>query len=67
MQAQDYNGHVGTELPPADDKGRPNVKAMSDRELTEETVITLRQFADGLAILNEHAQSNPMMKGLLGL
>jgi len=46
---------------------RPRLDAMSDRELSEETVTTLRQFADGLAQFNEHAHTNPMMKNLLGL
>lgn len=50
--------------PERDDKGRKNVKLMTDRELLEECVIwqrvtgdTIEKFMDGLA-------KNPMMKAM---
>jgi hypothetical protein len=67
MEPQDYNGHVGTVESDYDEQGRKSVDIMTDHELAVETVRLLRQFADGLAKFNEAAQSNPMMKNLLGL
>jgi len=71
MEPRDYNGHTPEGRVPVtervDQQGRRHVALMTERELLEETVTTLRQFADGLAQFNEHAHSNPMMKNLLGL
>lgn len=44
-----------------DMQGRPAVSSMSDRELAEETVLMLRQFADAISAL----AANPMVKTML--
>lgn len=43
-----------------DDKGRPNVKGMTDRELAEETVVILRATQDLVERFMADLPNNPL-------
>jgi hypothetical protein len=51
---------------PIDNKGRPVVSTMTDRELLEETVRRLRSTEDTIAAVMEAAKDNPMLSMFMG-
>jgi hypothetical protein len=54
------------EGPMSDDKGRPTVMYMTDRELLEEMVISQRQLSDLVANFMGSMDRNPMMRMFAG-
>lgn len=50
--------------PATDDKGRPVVQSLSDRELLEETVVYLRAFGDVLEQISKNPMLGAMMPGM---
>lgn len=49
-----------------DDKGRPFVHDMTDRAVLAEILTTLRAVSDGIEKFSAAAQTNPMLRTLLG-
>jgi hypothetical protein len=63
--AEDYRV---TDAEHVDAKGRPAVKLMSERELLEEIVTTLRVGVDAMdGMVANGVFANPMIKQMLGL
>lgn len=52
---------------PTDDHGRVMVEHMLNREVAEETLLTLRNIMDGIEQFNEKIMGNPMIRNMLGL
>lgn len=46
-----------------DNKGRSDVRTMSDRELSEETLLLLRVFSDAIAEISASPMAKAMMPG----
>lgn len=46
-----------------DAKGRADVRAMSDRELAEETLLLLRVFSDAISELSNSPMAKAMLPG----
>jgi hypothetical protein len=60
------DAEIVEDLPMVDDKGRPLVMRMTDRELWEEMVISQRQLSDLVENFMGSMDKNPMMKMFAG-
>lgn len=61
---EEYAAMSGDTERPKDDKGRVIVQALTDREVAEETLYTLRALADVLEAVGQNPMARAMMPGL---
>lgn len=54
------------DIRPTDSQGRPSVQSMTDREIAEETLATLRAAGDAFQSFTEATQKNPMLRTMFG-